>query len=314
MSEMYRIRFHGRGGQGIKTASRILGTAFFIEGYEVQDAPRYGAERRGAPIFAFVRAARERLLERGIIQHPDLIAVADDSLVSVPAAGVIAGADQHSVLLINSHTDADTWRSRLNYQGSIVTLPAVEEVADRAALPYVSAACAGAAARLVGRISRATLEQAIREELAQLGRQVVERNLEVALHAYEFMADHAGMVTERGATSAEHWRNPGWIDLTLEQADVSAPTIHAGLTSELMPTGLWRTMRPVVDYERCNRCWWVCSTFCPDVAIDVDDEHSLEIMGGFIDVNDLEWPQFVYIIKYFAHCIFPFPMESDTNK
>ena len=54
---MYRIRFHGRGGQGMKTASRILGTAFFIQGYEVQDAPRYGAERRGAPIFAYVRAA-----------------------------------------------------------------------------------------------------------------------------------------------------------------------------------------------------------------------------------------------------------------
>ena len=46
---MFRIRFHGRGGQGMKTASRILGTAFFKTGYEVQDAPRYGAERRGAP-------------------------------------------------------------------------------------------------------------------------------------------------------------------------------------------------------------------------------------------------------------------------
>jgi Pyruvate/2-oxoacid:ferredoxin oxidoreductase gamma subunit len=45
---MFRIRFHARGGQGIKTASRILGTAFFLEGYEVQDSPRYGAERRGA--------------------------------------------------------------------------------------------------------------------------------------------------------------------------------------------------------------------------------------------------------------------------
>ena len=55
---MFRIRFHGRGGQGMKTASRILGTAFFNAGYEVQDAPRYGAERRGAPIFAYVRAAK----------------------------------------------------------------------------------------------------------------------------------------------------------------------------------------------------------------------------------------------------------------
>ena len=44
---------------------------------------------------------------------------------------MVAGADQHSVLLINSHTDADTWRNRLNYQGGIVTLPAAEDTAVR---------------------------------------------------------------------------------------------------------------------------------------------------------------------------------------
>ena len=74
---MYRIRFHGRGGQGMKTASRVLGSAFFIEGYEVQDAPRYGAERRGAPIFAYVRASKHPINERGIILRPDLVVVAD---------------------------------------------------------------------------------------------------------------------------------------------------------------------------------------------------------------------------------------------
>ena len=73
---MYRIRFHGRGGQGMKTASRLLGAAFFREGYEVQDAPRYGAERRGAPIFAYVRASKAPINERGIILHPDLVIVA----------------------------------------------------------------------------------------------------------------------------------------------------------------------------------------------------------------------------------------------
>ena len=62
----------------MKTASRILGSAFFAEGFEVQDAPRYGAERRGAPIFAYVRAARETINERGIITRPDLVIVADD--------------------------------------------------------------------------------------------------------------------------------------------------------------------------------------------------------------------------------------------
>ena len=50
---MYRIRIHGRGGQGIKMASRVLGTALFRSGFTVQDAPKYGAERRGAPIFSY---------------------------------------------------------------------------------------------------------------------------------------------------------------------------------------------------------------------------------------------------------------------
>jgi 2-oxoacid:acceptor oxidoreductase gamma subunit (pyruvate/2-ketoisovalerate family) len=63
---MYRIRFHGRGGQGMKTASRVLGSAFFRAGFEVQDAPRYGAERRGAPVFAYVRADRRPIDERGV--------------------------------------------------------------------------------------------------------------------------------------------------------------------------------------------------------------------------------------------------------
>ena len=61
---MYRIRFHGRGGQGMKTASRILGSAAFAAGWHVQDAPVYGAERRGAPRQGFdddgPRAAEHR--------------------------------------------------------------------------------------------------------------------------------------------------------------------------------------------------------------------------------------------------------------
>jgi 2-oxoacid:acceptor oxidoreductase gamma subunit (pyruvate/2-ketoisovalerate family) len=94
---MYRIRFHGRGGQGMKTASRVLGSAFFCAGFEVQDAPRYGAERRGAPIFAYVRAARGPINERGIIRCPDLVVVADDSLPGVPAAAVLAGMDEQAL-------------------------------------------------------------------------------------------------------------------------------------------------------------------------------------------------------------------------
>lgn len=268
---MFRIRFHGRGGQGMKTASRILGYAFFAEGYEVQDAPRYGAERRGAPIFAFVRADKAPINERGIITLPDLIIVADDTLVPVPAAGVLAGADKHSILLINSHLDIETWRHRLNYPGPIVVLPASEEVADRAEMPFVSATCAGAAAALVGVIDEKTLLEAIEQELSHLGEQIVVKNQERAQQAFRAIQAQSIRVSEGASDKAEAWQAPDWIDLPFEAARIAAPVIHGEATSEASKTGLWRTLRPVIDYDRCNKCWWVCSTFCPDGAIRVEE-------------------------------------------
>ena len=274
---MYRIRFHGRGGQGMKTASRILGTAFFLEGLEVQDAPRYGAERRGAPIFAYVRASHTHIHERGIIRQPDLVIVADDSLVTVPAAGVLAGITDQTLMLISTSEKAATWSHRLNFTGSLLTLPAPIEIEDRMELRYVGATCAGAAARLCGIITHAKLKQAVHEELAGLPSSVIEKNLEKALEGYSLMAGHKGCIKERAMLSAEQYEVPDWIDLPFADASISAPVIHSSLTSELMPTGLWRTMRPVIDREHCKGCWWICSTSCPDGAINIDADNNPQI-------------------------------------
>ncbi len=268
---MYRIRFHGRGGQGMKTAGRILGTAFFLSGFEVQDAPRYGAERRGAPIFAYVRASQSVINERGVIRRPDLVMVADDTLVTIPAAGVLSGVSEHTVLLISSAAKPEVWQERLKFPGLVLTLPAPAEVADLLELRFIGAACTGAAARLVGVISRDTLAQAIREELAPLGEAVVAKDLEAALEAYDFMATHAGCVTEGKDLPADAYEKPRWIDLPFEDASASAPVIHAPATSVQVPTGLWRTMRPIIDYEHCKRCAWICSTLCPDSTISVNE-------------------------------------------
>ena len=267
---MYRIRLHGRGGQGIKTSSRILGTAFFGEGFEVQDAPVYGAERRGAPMFAYVRAARGPIQERGLITHPDLVIVADESLVPVAAANVLLGVAPHTVLLINSPVPAEEWRQRLKLAGPIMTLPVATEVSGRAELPLVGAMCAGAAARLIGVIRRETLSEAIRDELGSLGEAIVTRNLEHALAAYDAAASQAGMVREGDVIGARDYARPEWIDVPFEMARITAPDIHAPATSVLTKTGAWRTTRPVIDYERCHHCTWVCSTLCPDSAISVD--------------------------------------------
>jgi len=255
----------------MKTASRILGRAFFLEGYEVQDAPRYGAERRGAPIFAFVRAGREAINERGVIQQPDLVLVADDTLVAVPAAAVLAGISDRTVLLIYSNTDAQTWRERLNISCPLLVIPMGPEAVDPLERHYAGTSCAGAAAQLTAAISRDHLKAAIEEELAGHGDRVVSENIRHAFEAYDLMQEHSGLVTEGAAISAQDYAAPGWTDLPFEDASISAPAIHAAATSEGSSTGLWRTMRPVIDYSHCNQCWWVCSTFCPDGAIKVTE-------------------------------------------
>ncbi len=267
---MYRIRFHGRGGQGMKTAGRILGTAFFLAGFEVQDAPRYGAERRGAPIFAYVRASKSVIQERGIIRRPDLVIVADDTLVKIPAAGVLSGVTQHTTLLISSNQKPEVWQDRLNFTGLVLTLAPAAEVEDLLELKLAGAACAGAAARLVDAIPKDSLAQAIHDELAPLGAAVVARNLEHALTAFDLMANRAGCVTEGKESPADAYEKPQWVDLPFEDAGTSAPAIFAPATSEQVPTGLWRTVRPVIDYSHCKRCAWICSTLCPDSTISVN--------------------------------------------
>ena len=265
----------------MKTASRVLGSAFFISGYEVQDAPRYGAERRGAPIFAYVRADTSAVNERGIISQPDLVLVADDTLVGMPAAGVLQGIDQHTVLLINSHDTAETWQQRLNTEATVIILPAREDTSentiDRAELPFLGSRCAAAAAALCGVISREIFVNAIRQELEHLGKNIVEQNLETSLLAFDAMQEYTGIVKQSGLPSATDYIKPDWIDLPFENAEISAPAIHSGITSVRVRTGLWRTMRPVINYDKCSGCWWVCSTYCPDSAIDVSSDNLPQI-------------------------------------
>ncbi len=267
INSMYRVRFHGRGGQGMKTASRVLGKAFFLEGFEVQDAPRYGAERRGAPIFAYVRASRKAINERGIIRRPDLVVVADDSLVDIPAAGVSQGVSTATVVLIYSNHEPGTWKQRCSLPENVVTLPFPEDTQHEHR--FISTICAGAAARLSGAISRDCLKEAVQEELADLGEEMVQANLSRALHAYDLMAPYSNLVVAGAGETGETFSKPDWIELPFEPARVSAPSIHAVLTSEKVATGLWRTMRPVIDDSLCQRCG-LCNSLCPEGAISLD--------------------------------------------
>ncbi len=255
---MLRIRFHGRGGQGMKTASRILGTAFFLAGYEVQDAPRYGAERRGAPMFAYVRADTKTIYERGIITRPDLVLVADDSLLFLPAAGVAAGVTSHSLLLIHSNHSPEELQEKLALPCPVLTLTTIP----------AGIACAAAASQLLG-LSWQITRQAIEMELAAFNEQQLTENKVAALAAFEQMVASSRQVVEQVEPDFSSADQPHWIELPFEDATISAPAIHGTATSLHMDTGTWRTLRPVINQERCSRCG-LCHTYCPDGAISND--------------------------------------------
>jgi pyruvate ferredoxin oxidoreductase gamma subunit len=179
----------------------------------------------------------------------------------------VAGA----VLLVHSTEPATVGVDRLKTAATVLTLAPAAGDADPLARRTVGACCAGAAARLLGVVSAADLQAAIREELGSLGRDVVARNVAQAREAFEAMAPHAGLVREGSPVAADGYRPPAWVDLASEGAERAAPAIHRPLTSVLVRTGLWRTLRPVLDPARCNRCWWVCGSLCPDGAIGLDE-------------------------------------------
>ena len=269
---MLRIRFHGRGGQGMKTASRILGSAFFLAGYEVQDAPRYGAERRGAPMFAYVRADRKIIYERGIITHPDLIVVADDSLLLLPAAGVTAGITPHSLLLIHSNHSREELQNKLGRPCPILTLATAPTDDPFASHPPAGTGCAAAAAQLLG-IPWQIVKEAMEIELAGLNEQLLIENEQVARDCFQQMATSGHQIEpqEEPEPPSPSTRRPHWIELPFEDAAISAPAIHGAATSLHMDTGSWRTLRPVIDLDRCSRCG-LCHTYCPDGAISNDQD------------------------------------------
>ena len=265
---MVAVRFHGRGGQGAKTASRILGTAAFVSGYVAQDSPIYGAERRGAPVAAFTRFGREPIRERGPIAHPDVIVVAEASSLDDAGAHVLEGMTEQTVLFVNSSLSSEAVRAHrfLPTQVSTrdVTGMALEQLGQREA---ISALLGAVAAKLVG-LEWKPLQSAISRELADLGvaGAVIERNLTLARVCYDSVepAVLASCSDRAGGVSPLH--TPTYEPPTKGTARISA----AG-NSVLRETGGWRTFRPVLIADKCNGCW-LCFAYCPDGVIAMNRE------------------------------------------
>lgn len=123
MKDLIEIRWHGRGGQGAKTASLLLADAAFNTGKFIQGFPEYGPERMGAPITAYNRISNHPITIHSNIYEPDYVVVVDDTLLeSVP---VTAGLKEDGAIIINTTKDADYLKKVLNgYRGNIYTIDA----------------------------------------------------------------------------------------------------------------------------------------------------------------------------------------------
>ena len=125
MDKMIEIRWHGRGGQGAKTASQLLADAAFMAGKFVQSFPEYGPERSGAPITAYNRISDERCCVHSNIYEPDYVAVVDETLLE--SVDVCAGLKENGAVIINSAKDPEEYRELLRgYKGRVCTIDARE--------------------------------------------------------------------------------------------------------------------------------------------------------------------------------------------
>lgn len=123
MSNGLEIRWHGRGGQGAKTAALLLADAAFKTGKYVQGFPEYGPERMGAPITAYNRISREPIRVHSNIYTPDLVMVVDETLLH--SVDVTAGLGHQGCIIINTAKSKQEILPLLNgYQGSVYTIDA----------------------------------------------------------------------------------------------------------------------------------------------------------------------------------------------
>lgn len=130
-AKMVEIRWHGRGGQGAKTAAIFLAEAVLDRGKFSQGFPEYGPERRGAPMRGYTRIADEPIRRHCGIESPDIVIVLDPTLLESAAAGVTAGNRAETVYLVNTVEKPAQIRKRLKIKdGKVCTIDATKIALD----------------------------------------------------------------------------------------------------------------------------------------------------------------------------------------
>jgi pyruvate ferredoxin oxidoreductase gamma subunit len=217
---------------------------------------------------AFTRLAHQPILERGAILQPDLVVVADDTLLADPAAQPLAGCARACPVLLNSTQEAGAIQHSTGHSGRFLVSDFTTLVLDSThTLASLSTALGVAAAHLAGldyEHCLAGLEAELEETHLSAEQRLSNRQLAEAVYARV----HDWTPVQEGADTLTVPEIP-LAEVTFEPPWRAAPSIYAIANSPERRTGNWRQFRPVLDPALCTRCW-VCFVRCPEGAITLD--------------------------------------------
>ena len=241
---MIEIRFHGRGGQGAVTASRIIAIAAYEEGKYSQAIPMYGTERRGAPLTAFVRIDDVRVRERELVHNPEISIILDPLIAKQQS--VVDNLLPGGLVLLNSAEEPEDVKLGGNFK--VATVDATTIALETLGRPITNTAILGAFAKVTGLIKVESIEKALKKNFpGRLG----EMNIAAVKASYE--------------------RVKGPVQATVTEAPEEKADIHVGGYGVLKDVSSWRVFTPEIDVEKCIGCK-SCWVFCPETAINWDEE------------------------------------------
>ena len=185
MKETVSIRWHGRGGQGAKTAALLLAQSALEEGKYSQGYPDYGPERMGAPMRGFNRISTKPILLHSAIENPDIVIVLDETLLEI--ANVSDGLTDDGVIVVNTQKTPKEIRELLKLKGAKVhTIDATKISIDELGKPIPNAPMIGALLKVTGLLNLDIVKKNLRAKFEKKFKsKIVEGNINAIQRAYE---------------------------------------------------------------------------------------------------------------------------------
>lgn len=179
------IRWHGRGGQGAKTAAQFLAEAALESGKFIQAFPEYGPERAGAPIRAFTRIDAEPIRVHAPVTNPGLVVVIDPTLLET--ADVTEGLPENGILLVNSSEDPQALKEKLHFhKGTVATVDATKISLDTLGVPMPNTPMLGALVKVRPIVPIDALVERVKKKfLKKIGEEKTNANIAGIKRAYE---------------------------------------------------------------------------------------------------------------------------------